>query len=39
MLEQGAFALVFGLILLIAVRITSWRVAATRTAKAWIRIR
>ena len=39
MFEQVAFMLVFGLLLVIAARIISWRFAATGTAKAWVRIR
>jgi hypothetical protein len=39
MLEQVAFALVFGFFLVVTVRIISWRLAATGTARAWVRIR
>lgn len=39
MLEDVAFSLVTGVLIVIIAWVFSWRAAATRTARAWVRVR
>jgi hypothetical protein len=39
MFEHVAFVLVASILVLIVLRVICWRIAATQTAKAWIRTR